>query len=89
MSGLPILPVTFSAARARRVRTWDRTVVPRPFSKGLYLCAEPIVVPRDADRDEQERLRLVLEETLDRITDEVDRTTGLGLEDPRPPVSAS
>ena len=89
MSGLPILPVTFSAARARRVRTWDRTVVPRPFSKGLYLCAEPIVVPRDADRDEQERLRLVLEETLDRITDEVDRATGLGPENPRPPVSAS
>jgi lysophospholipid acyltransferase (LPLAT)-like uncharacterized protein len=84
MSGLPILPVTFSAAPARRLKSWDRTLIPRPFSRGLYLCAEPIVVSRDADRDEQERIRGFLEASLDRITDEVDRVTGLGPEEPRP-----
>lgn len=89
ISGLPILPVTVSAAPARRIGTWDRTLIPRPFSKGLYICAEPIVVERDAGRDEQEALRTRLEETLDRITDEADRRTGLGPEEPRPLVSAS
>jgi len=88
-TGLPILPVTVSAAPARRIGTWDRTLIPRPFSKGLYICAEPIVVERHAGRDEQEALRARLEETLDRITDEADRRTGLGPEEPRPPVSAS
>ena len=83
LSGLPILPVTVSAAPARRLGTWDRTVLPCPFSRGLFHYAEPMRVPRRADRDEQERLRQSLEEVLDRITDEVDRETGLGVEEPR------
>jgi lysophospholipid acyltransferase (LPLAT)-like uncharacterized protein len=84
-TGFPIVPVTFSASPARRLASWDRTLVPRPFSRGVYVCGEPLRVPREADREEQERLRGVLEETLDEITDQADRETGIGLEEPRPP----
>ncbi len=83
-SGLPIIPVTFSAAPARRLRSWDRTLIPRPFARGLFVYGAPLWVPREADAAEQEKLRLGLERELDRITDLADRETGVGLEDPAP-----
>ena len=76
-TGLPIIPVGFSAAPARRLKTWDRTLVPKFFSRGLFLYGKPVVVPRDAGEEEQERLRLVLEGELDRVTDLADDTLGL------------
>ncbi len=89
LSGLPILPVTYSAARARRIGSWDRTMVPRMFSKGLVLFGSPVRVPRNADEAEQESLRLALERELDRITDLADVETGIGPEDPREPVGTT
>ena len=88
LSGRPIVPVAYSAAPARRLRTWDRILVPRPFSRGVFLYGNLLRVPKGADREEQERLRRKLEETLDHITDEVDLETGLGPEEPRAPETA-
>lgn len=82
LSGLPIIPVTFSAAPARRLGTWDRTLLPWPFSRGLFVYGDPLQVPRDADDAEQERLRVALERELNRITDLADRETGIGAEQP-------
>lgn len=81
LSGLPIIPVTFSAAPARRLRSWDRTLVPRPFSAGLFVYGTPLGIPRHADDAKQEELRSILESELDRITDLADLETGLGTED--------
>jgi lysophospholipid acyltransferase (LPLAT)-like uncharacterized protein len=86
LSGLPIVPVAYSASRALRLRTWDRTLVPKLRARGLVRYGDPIVVPRHADRDEQERLRADLERTLDRLTDATDAEVGLELEEARPPV---
>jgi len=87
LSGKPIVPLAFSARPARRLRSWDRTLLPYPFARGLFLYGEPVRVPRDADEAEQERCRLALETGLDEITDAVDRALGLPLEAPREPVS--
>jgi len=82
-TGLPIIPVTFSASPARRVRTWDRTLLPKLFAKGVFVYGRPIVVPRDADETLQEAKRQALEAELDRITDLADDTMTLPREDPR------
>jgi lysophospholipid acyltransferase (LPLAT)-like uncharacterized protein len=76
--------VAFGASRARRIGSWDRTLVPFPFSRGVYVYGEPIFVPRDAADEEIERRRAELEETLDRLTDEADRAVGYPIEEPRP-----
>lgn len=89
VSGFPIIPVTFSAAPARRLRTWDRTLLPRLFSSGLFVYGEPIRVPREADGAEQEAKRQALERELDRITDLADLETGIGPEDDRERVEAT
>jgi lysophospholipid acyltransferase (LPLAT)-like uncharacterized protein len=83
LGGLPIVPVTFSSARARRLRSWDRTLIPRPFDRGLFLYGEPVWIPRDLDEDGIEEHRARLEGVLRRLTDEADRETGVG-EEPRP-----
>jgi lysophospholipid acyltransferase (LPLAT)-like uncharacterized protein len=86
LSGLPIIPVGFSATPARRLRSWDRTVLPRPFARGVFVYGQPLTVPRRADARAQEEARLALEEEMDRVTDRADTLSGLPLEDPRPPA---
>jgi lysophospholipid acyltransferase (LPLAT)-like uncharacterized protein len=88
-TGLPIIPVTFSAAPARRLRTWDRTLLPKFFSKGVFIYGDPVTVPRDATVELQEEKRLALETELDRITDLADDTMALDREDARPPAVPS
>jgi hypothetical protein len=85
-TGLPIIPVTFSATPARRLKTWDRTLLPKLFSKGLFVYGDPVSVPRDADDGVQEAKRRQLEAELDRITDLADDTLELAREDARPEV---
>jgi lysophospholipid acyltransferase (LPLAT)-like uncharacterized protein len=88
LTGLPIVPTAFSARPARRLASWDRTLVPYPFARGLFVCGEPMLVARDVDEAEQDRLRLSLEAEVDRLTDLADTRVGLGAEDARPPVEA-
>jgi lysophospholipid acyltransferase (LPLAT)-like uncharacterized protein len=83
-SGKPVIPVAFAASRGRRVGSWDRTLLPYPFSRGVYLYGEPLLVPRKASKDQAERLRKQLEESIDALTDEADRAMGFPLEDARP-----
>ena len=85
-TGLPIIPVTFSAWPARRLRSWDRTLLPKFFSKGIFVYGDPIVVPRDADEKVQEDKRVAIERELNRITDLADDATSLAREDALPPV---
>jgi len=83
LTGLPIVPVAYSAAPARRLRSWDGTLVPRLFARGVFVYGTPIRVGRDADESEEEYQRVALEAELDRITDLVDQETGLGVEPAR------
>jgi lysophospholipid acyltransferase (LPLAT)-like uncharacterized protein len=86
LSGLPIVPVGFSARPASRLRSWDRTLLPRPFARGVFVYGPPLTVPRRADATAQEEARLALETELDRVTDRADTLAGFPLEDARPPA---
>jgi len=84
-TGLPILPVIWSAERCWRINSWDRTIIPKPFSRVVGLFApELIQVPRDADKKECERYRQKLDNTLNRMMYQVDHffTPAAG-DDPR------
>lgn len=86
LSGLPVIPVAFSAAPAVRLRSWDRTLLPRPFGRGVFLYGDPIRVPRDLDAAGEERVRAEIESTLDRLTDAADDRVGLPREPAREAV---
>jgi len=76
LSGAPILPATYSAARRRILGSWDRMVLPLPFSRGIFLWGDPILVPKQLDKDGIESYRAMIEEKLNALTGEADRRMG-------------
>jgi lysophospholipid acyltransferase (LPLAT)-like uncharacterized protein len=70
VSGLPVVPVYFTARRKKRLRSWSQEVVPLPFSKALFLYGDPILVPRDGD---VEGWRVKIEQALNALAGEAER----------------
>jgi lysophospholipid acyltransferase (LPLAT)-like uncharacterized protein len=49
LTGLPILPVAISTSGGKELRTWDRFLVPQPFSRIAVRWGTPIRVNRGDD----------------------------------------
>ncbi|HTH16911.1 MAG TPA: lysophospholipid acyltransferase family protein [Magnetospirillum sp.] len=73
MSGCPVIPAVYAAASHKRLGSWDRFLVPLPFSKGLILWGEPIEVPREGDEAE---IRRAIESAMNAQAAEADRLMG-------------
>jgi lysophospholipid acyltransferase (LPLAT)-like uncharacterized protein len=67
-SGRPIMPFAMATSRFIRLKNWDGTTINLPFGRGALVGIEPIVVPRDADAETMEKLRLRLETYLNEAT---------------------
>ena len=50
------------------LNTWDRFMIPRPFSRAFVRVARQIAVPADADEATQERCYQEMQSALERIT---------------------
>ena len=68
LAGAPIVPVAFEIARAKRLRSWDRFVVPGLFTRVLVAFGEPIDVPADLDAAGVETWRLRAERAMHDLT---------------------
>jgi len=55
------------------LNSWDRFLIPRPFSRGLFVYGAPILVPREADEASLEAIRLEVERSLNEVTRTADR----------------
>ena len=75
-SGYPIVPVTYSARRMKAFASWDRCVLPAPFTRCRLVYGRPLWVSKDADRQTEEENRLELEQELCRITSAADNCFG-------------
>lgn len=76
LSGAPIVGLAWCTERHRVLDSWDRFVIPGPFSRGVYAFGEPIRVDRRADDHAMEAARALVESELIRLTQEVDRRIG-------------
>ncbi|OFW36768.1 MAG: hypothetical protein A3J29_05490 [Acidobacteria bacterium RIFCSPLOWO2_12_FULL_67_14b] len=63
-TGNPLLPFHSEAASSWTMHSWDRTLVPKPFTTVAMAIGEPLYVPRQADDRALESWRLRLEESL-------------------------
>ncbi|HEU4686591.1 MAG TPA: lysophospholipid acyltransferase family protein [Nitrospira sp.] len=72
-TGLPIVPLAFACSTKQLFSSWDRFLVPYPFSRGLFLSGTPRFVSRDGDDRALEADRLWLETELNRLTDDAER----------------
>ena len=85
MTGLPILTLMWNADRSWRLNSWDRTIIPKPFSRIVLAYAENLIwIPRGASREEMESMRQLLDDTLNRLMYQTDHFfTAAGVADPR------
>jgi lysophospholipid acyltransferase (LPLAT)-like uncharacterized protein len=68
MTGAPIIPIVWGADRCWCLNSWDRFIIPKPFTRISYCYDEPIWVPSSAKGEEMEEYRKILEDRLNSMT---------------------
>ena len=63
-AGTPIVPVITSAERRWTFNSWDRFMVPKPFSRVVVRFAPPITIPRRLDAETFEAIRQNIEKQI-------------------------
>jgi lysophospholipid acyltransferase (LPLAT)-like uncharacterized protein len=76
LSGAPIIPVYISVNRAWILRSWDRFLIPKPFSTVRVRWGEPIPVPAEIDDAVFEAIRLDINNKMRDNQEEDDREQG-------------
>jgi lysophospholipid acyltransferase (LPLAT)-like uncharacterized protein len=64
-TGFPILPFTVTAKAFWEAKSWDRTQIPKPFTRAVLHIAAPISVASAATDDELANKRNELQQALD------------------------
>ena len=77
LTGAPLIPIIWSANRTITLRnSWDRTVLPLPWSRVYVAFGEPVLIPTDSNSKDIERYRRLVEERLNTMMAELDRRCG-------------
>jgi hypothetical protein len=76
-TGCPLVATTFAVAHGLQARSWDRMLVPLPFTRGRYHVGPPLYVAPDADRAALEEARAELSRRLYALNAEADATFGV------------
>ncbi len=64
LTGAPVVPISYQAERCWRVRSWDRLIIPKPFSRIAVVVGDDLAIERDADDEALERGRARIESAL-------------------------
>lgn len=67
-SGCPIVPFSFDCSAKWTLNSWDRFIIPKPFSRGVFTWGNPIAVRPEATEEEMEMVRKTLEDRLRELT---------------------
>lgn len=81
MTGVPVIPVTYSMKHFITLGTWDKFRMPLPFNRGVCRWGTAIYIPRKAPPETREHFRAQIEKVLNDMTDACDRELG---QDPVP-----
>ncbi len=77
-TGAPIYPLTYASKKHKTLdHSWDKMIVPKPFSKITLIYDDPIIIPKDATEKEMEQYRIKLENSLNHISKEADIAVGI------------
>ncbi len=69
LSGVPITAFYVAVERSWVLNTWDKLVIPKPFSQIYVRFAKKIFVPADADDAALERYHTEMQAALERVTE--------------------
>lgn len=71
-SGRVIVPVTYNTNRRVVINSWDRFIIPYPFTRAVFIYGRPIIVSSEADEQLIEREKTQLQKVLGEITTQAD-----------------
>ncbi len=66
-TGFPLYPISYTVDRCWRLKSWDRLIVPKPFSRIMVRLDEAMMIPVVLSREELESHRLQLQNRLNRM----------------------
>ena len=69
LTGAPVVPLAVGARPARRLRSWDRFLVPLPFARCVLAFGPPVRIEPGADREHTEK---ELQQALAEVTERAD-----------------
>lgn len=67
ITSLPIVPASYQVSIGRELSSWDKFIVPGPFTKLAFEIAPIITVPRRAGKDQVEQIRIQLQSQLEQL----------------------
>jgi len=68
ITGAPIIPLTFDAKRKWIFNSWDRFILPFPFTRCTVNSSDPIQIPRRIDEESLKEKQVELESILNQLT---------------------
>jgi lysophospholipid acyltransferase (LPLAT)-like uncharacterized protein len=71
-AGIPIVPTIISAQKKWVFNSWDRFMIPKPFSRVIIRFGDPIYVSPHLSADELEKRRLFVEQRLRELYHDTD-----------------
>jgi lysophospholipid acyltransferase (LPLAT)-like uncharacterized protein len=66
-TGAPMVAFHIALENAWALNTWDRSLIPKPFSRALMRVSRQIAVPGSATDKDRERFHAELQAALDRV----------------------
>jgi lysophospholipid acyltransferase (LPLAT)-like uncharacterized protein len=72
VTGNPILPTITSGQKKWVFNSWDRFMVPKPFSRVIIRFGEPIYVPSELNDDQFEKKRILVEQKMKALYEDTD-----------------
>lgn len=71
-TGIPIIPNAFAVSHGWCLNSWDRMLIPKPFSKMVCLYGEPIPAPPKGSKSAIAETTLDLESRLNELQDSLE-----------------
>jgi len=68
ITGAPVIPLAFDARRKWILNSWDRFVLPFPFTRCTVNSGDPIQIPRRIDEESLRQKQMELESVLNQLT---------------------
>ncbi|HEY6183468.1 MAG TPA: lysophospholipid acyltransferase family protein [Terriglobales bacterium] len=75
-TGAPMVAFHIALENPWVLNTWDKSMVPKPFSRALLRISRKINVPKDAGDEERERYHAELQAALDRVREFAEANVG-------------
>ncbi len=75
-TGAPMVAFHIALEDPWVLNTWDKSMIPKPFSRALLRVSRKITVPEHAHEDERERFHAELQAALDRVREFAEANVG-------------